>query len=141
MLRQLVVGMSHLLFEDMAVAVILKELGFGPSVMHEVAEFLRGGSCFNRIGVPELVDRAASEAHAHTWASTQGLGPILHTRAGSKPGDPLGDVVFNILESIVHKELEQEVGEHDGLWQLPPLPGNRALLFISNAPLPLFCCN
>ena len=57
--------------------------------------------------------------HTDTWHSTQGLGAITHTEMGSKPGDPLGDIVFDFLASRVLYEIDREAHEAGLIHDLP----------------------
>ena len=121
MLRQLVFGQAALPFDDAGVATIVRALGFGPDTMHHIAQALQGKSILQSINVPSELGRAVADAHSHTWVTTQGLRPIVEVRAGSRPGDPLGDIVFKILESHVHLELAKELGDTGTILSLPPV--------------------
>ena len=140
-LRQLVFGSNQLPFDDAGIAHIVHALGLPPSVMHHIASELSSQCILRRMDVPAVLSRSVAEAHAHTWFSTQGLGAVAQPRAGSRPGDPLGDVIFNILECHVHSRIEAVVKDHPAILVLPPLVPNRIPPFLDNDPAPVFFNN
>ena len=133
-IRQLVFGASELPFDDEGIARIVAALGLPPEVMHHIADELSKRSVLEEIGVPPPLLRPVAEAHAFTWFSTQGLESVVEPRAGSRPGDPLGDIIFNLLESYVHRKLTEQLAGHPAILHLPPLPPRLSPSFLKNEP-------
>ena len=62
------------------------------------------------------------ESYSATWFSTQGLSDLVRTRAGTKPGDPLGDILFNFIMAKVLWTLEGELKAAGVLDEVPHVP-------------------
>ena len=139
--RQLVLGSSELPFDDEAIARIVASLGLPPEVMHHLAKELSRMSVLEQAEVPLPLRRPVAEAHAHTWFSTQGLASVVEPRAGSRPGDPLGDIIFNFLEGHVHGKLADQLHGHPAILHLPPLPARLSPSFLDNEPAEVFFNN
>ena len=105
--------------DDESIARLISRMGFDPSVMHALAGHVADKGYLSRLGVPGQVIAGVRQSHDCSWFSTQGLGPVVHSRAGSKPGDPLGDIVFNFLG---HRVLECAQRELDKAGLLDWLP-------------------
>ena len=121
-LRQNLFGKEHMPCDDGTIAQIVRAMGFGPETMHEITAVVRESSLMKDLGVSTVLADATAEAHMHTWFSTQGLATIVRARSGSRPGDPLGDIIFSFLEFKVHGEIRTELGEESSTLKVPPLP-------------------
>ena len=123
--------MRELLFDssllDEQVAAALRACGFGPEVMHELAEHIRGQSIARQAGQHPHLRAILQQACANTWFSTQGVSTVVETKVGSRPGDPLGDVVYNFLATKVLQEVEKEAMSMDLVPMLPSVGGDHAL--------------
>eukprot|EP00969_Alexandrium_andersonii_P351353 15435234-Alexandrium_andersonii.AAC.1 len=81
------------------------------------------------------------ESHSCTWFSVQGLGTITQTEKGSKPGDPLGDLIFHFLVLVILEAAESELKERclvnpivvEGVSVCPALQAPRVLMPIDNS--------
>ena len=51
--------------------------------------------------------------------STEGIEEIVNSRSGSKPGDPLGDIIFSFAALSVLHELESALGDQGLLVKIP----------------------
>ena len=64
------------------------------------------------VGVPEHLSELAADVHTATWFSIPGTEGVTETILGTKPGDPLGDLLYNLLMLRVlralHYELDKE---------------------------------
>ena len=96
--RGLVYNNSY--FDD-RVAHILKHMNLGPDVMHDIAKHISHQSSLSAAGVSSHVASVVREIHSDAWHSTQGMPNITTTNLGSKPGDPLGDIIFHFLATRV----------------------------------------
>ena len=107
--------LRQLLFDtpitDTIIAFVIKGLGCGPEVMHELAKHIADQSFLADTSMSPYTRRCLQECHESTWFSTQGLQVVAGTEVGSIPGDPLGDIVFNFISSRVHGTLEVELHE------------------------------
>ena len=120
---------------DEQVAAALRACGFGPEVMHELAEQIRGESIAKQAGLHPHLQAILQQAHASTWFSTQGVSAVVETKVGSRPGDPVGDVVYNFLATKVLQEVEKEAMSRGVVPMLPSVGGEHTLA--QNAPLAL----
>ena len=94
-LRKLLTHEINELGHDERVARVLNEIGFGPVIMHDIAMKLSETSALDleRTNRQMLV----AETHSDTYFTTEGIGNAVSTVLGSKPGDPLGDVIYNFI--------------------------------------------
>ena len=64
------------------------------------------------VGAPEHLTELAADVHTATWFSIPGTEGVTETILGTKPGDPLGDLLYNLLMLRVlralHSELDKE---------------------------------
>ena len=59
------------------------------------------------------------ELHCNTWHTIQGVPDITQDHFGSKPGDPLGSIVFNYLEAAVLGKCEERARECGVIPKMP----------------------
>ena len=97
-------------FDD-RVAKILHSMNLAPEVMHDLANFISEQPALDSAGVSAHVSAAVREPHSDTWHSTQGMPNVTATYVGSKPGDPLGDIIFNFLACRVLSTFERQASE------------------------------
>ena len=57
--------------------------------------------------VPAQLVHLLSNIHRFSYFSMPGLHDVAHTHSGSKPGDPLGDIVFNMTMMILLYKCDQ----------------------------------
>eukprot|EP00969_Alexandrium_andersonii_P055158 2431116-Alexandrium_andersonii.AAC.1 len=53
-------------------------------------------------------------SHRHNWLSVSGTQSVVRYSQGSMPGDPWGDLVFELLQARVCRKLREEL-EQEGL--------------------------
>ena len=51
--------------------------------------------------------------YSNTWVSTQGVREVVATEDGSKPGDPLADIVWNLMNASVLDDIETQLIAHN----------------------------
>ena len=64
--------LSHAEVLDSQVAAAVKRLGFGPDVMHALAEHIAAGSVLSKAGMSRHAVQLRAEAHEDIWFTTQG---------------------------------------------------------------------
>eukprot|EP00969_Alexandrium_andersonii_P087178 3845514-Alexandrium_andersonii.AAC.1 len=74
------------------------------------------------MGVSSRLATAVEDTHTCAWFSTQGLQPIVSTSRGSKPGDPLGDVLYAFMSISIMEQCEQELVSEGLCVHLPEVP-------------------
>ena len=134
LVRQVVMGYDDLPVGDAAIITLLAALGFGPDSVHDLAHQLSQGSILEKADVPQEVRRAVGDAHSHTWFSVQGCRPVSEALSGSRPGDPLGDIIFNFVETSIHAEIGEGFADAPFVLVLPPLPEKLQTPFLPNDP-------
>jgi len=90
---------------DENIAAVFRATGFGSDIFREFCEVASGPSAFAQSGVPAIIDKLIAASHSLSWYSFEGLDEFVLTQQGSKPGDPLGDIVFAFLISKVLKHV------------------------------------
>ena len=108
--------------EDLEVAAILKTLGFAPSELREVIALIPQVSYMQACGMSATVAHSVREAHESSWFVVQGSSQVTLTRVGSKPGDPLGDLVFNWMMLKVRSAIDADLARQDLVERMPTLP-------------------
>ena len=100
--RELMFSEEHL---DTQVIQALQALSFGPDVLEQLKKLVQGLGALVQTGMDPHLVKVIAEAHQDTWFTTQGLVEAVVTKMGSRPGDPLGDIIYNFLATLVLKEI------------------------------------
>ena len=59
--------------------------------------------------MPKHISAFIADAHTATWCVTKGCGSICATSRCTKPGDPLGDALFNLLMASLLRQLHAKL--------------------------------
>ena len=94
------------------------------NIINEVMVLSMRRSVLAEAGVSPHVEIMTSLLHEHTWFATQGTPSIVRTQRGSRPGNCLGDILFNFLIARVMGEVEQRLIEADMRTPAPQLHAN-----------------
>eukprot|EP00974_Lingulodinium_polyedra_P099546 9641450-Lingulodinium_polyedra.AAC.1 len=77
-----------------AAAHIYATFNLPEAVMGDLHALLQHADSLELIGASRHLRLLVEAAHSHTWFCTQGVAEPSSSAAGSRPGDPLGDVFF-----------------------------------------------
>jgi len=88
---------------DAQAATIFKKCNMPLEAWLEFQNALRDPCAFQASGVSNILDKVVACAHASTWYTFDGLDTFVLTEQGSKPGDPLGDIIFAFLIAKIIK--------------------------------------
>ena len=88
---------------------LVESLCLAPHVKENLHKFLEGGDALSRMGLPEDLASAIRGAHENTWFSTQGCSTLVETLRGSRPGDPLGDFLYQALQALAIQEVRERL--------------------------------
>merc|ERR1712026_550839 len=97
-------------------------MGLPPESIHELARKSAEGSAnlFADTRMSQHLRALVGEVHASTWHTAQGSHAVTIDNFGTKPGDPLGSIVFNFLEQKVLARVQQRVEQAGVVLVLPP---------------------
>ena len=70
---------------------------FAEDGKHAIMNITLGSCAAKEAGVPEHLPELAADVHTAAWFSIRGTGGVTETILGTKPGDPLGDLLYNLL--------------------------------------------
>ena len=104
-LRQLLVPVLH----PLSIADTVDFSSFKGLEKQLLSEILLQPSALAQAGVPPHLAAIAADIHEATWFAVAGAPGIVSTICGSKPGDPLGDLMYNFLMARVIKNLRDEL--------------------------------
>jgi len=76
---------------------IFMQCNMPASVWPDFVDALREPEAFRASGVPSILSKIVGVAHGSTWYSIEGLSEFVLAEKGSKPADPLGDIIFAFL--------------------------------------------
>ena len=131
----------ELMFGDMGndeeVARVLAAHGFGPEMMHKIAQRAKQEAVLPAMGISAYFNTLLKEVHQDSWSTTQGLSDIFTTTTGTKPGDPLGSIIFDMMVTEVTSEIEKEASLQGLLFVMPPLQGMQLKFHDGEADLPM----
>ena len=102
---------------------ILDGLGLSQEEREEMAGLIAGEPAMREAGVQEHVAALAAEALSNTWFAIDGASGVACTRRGSRPGDPLADVVYAFLAARCLRSVRAELRAagllHQVAWNAP----------------------
>jgi hypothetical protein len=75
----------------------LAELSLDADVIEAIVSYVRDGDVLQRAGVPEELADLVRAVHASTWFASRGCTSLALTLGGSRAGNPLGDLLFNLV--------------------------------------------
>ena len=90
---------------DEEVARVCAAVKLPPDTMHELHQHLGRGPLLQTAGISSWASEAVSETLRDTWFRLPHQPEIVATRAGSRPGDSLSDLVFSFLFAKVLSQL------------------------------------
>ena len=102
---------------------VIRALSLNPECADQVRRICSGvaKSVLDDAGVPKQLQVMVAQLHHSIWFSTQGTSSVMHTEQGSRPGNSLGDIMFNFLVTRLMNQLERELDENKLLDELPRL--------------------
>ena len=76
---------------------VAEKFGLSPDAYQDMLTMLHSTTAMKEAGVPPFQEELTAEFHQGTWFATPHLSSLVQTSAGSRPGDPYADLVFNFL--------------------------------------------
>ena len=118
LIRELVFKCQH---GDTSLEHVLSSFHMPDDMVREIVGCSRD-TIMSCASVPPHLEALVANSHQCSWFSTNGISDIVGTGLGSKQGDPLGDIIFNLCMSALLKEIEQLATEQDLFTPLPIPP-------------------
>ena len=116
-------------FSDEAVARLFQTNGWQPALLHEFLAALKDPSAFEQAKVSPHLRFQVRACLQSTWFALRHIpGTLTHTGQGTRPGNPLADLLFAFLFSRVTSELHLQLDLAGLLDQFP-------LQWLPNVPL------
>ena len=63
--------------------------------------------------MPAHLRAILADTHTGTWFSVAGTQGVAVSRLGARPGDPFGDLMYNILAACIRGEIRQRAAAKD----------------------------
>ena len=102
----------------MQLQALLERFNLPASAIDDLVRELNEASMLREAGASQHAETLVAEIHQSTWFATPGLPKVTRTTAGSRPGDPYADVVFNFLFIRVLNALRPQLEELGVLFSL-----------------------
>ena len=81
----------------------------------EIQQLLNGASSQNASeGLSPHAARLVQDVLRGTYFQIRGLDEYVQTHRGTRPGDPVGDILFNLTMSLIVKDIQHDVEERTG---------------------------
>ena len=122
-------------FEDSRCATIhaFKQLGIGED---EIDRMLKDALTQNATsGLPAHAARLLRDVLSGTYFEVKGLDVCVQTHRGTRPGDPVGDILFNLCMSMIVHDVKVSVEENTQV----PWSGNAELVQDFTQHVPVAC--
>ena len=116
---------------DQHLCYAFTSLGIAPEDLHEVINTVTSEAAVEGVSMHcDLVLKGLFEA---THFSMDGVAGITHTSKGTRPGDPIADLLFNMAMRLIQRSVQRKLDEHhlqdlaqrphgDHLFAVPALP-------------------
>ena len=89
--------------------LVVDKFGLPPQTVQDLLAHLHSSSIMKEFGVPEFHEQMTAELHQSTWFSTPLLSTLVGTQAGTRPGNPFADLVFNYLFAYILRDLKDDL--------------------------------
>ena len=93
---------------DEYLAHAMKFLIIPPIYSQWLAELVEEGPVVAKAGVPPFFCRQRCDVLTHAWFGVQGSHELAYSWCGTRPGDPLGDVLFVRMCSVVLEDVREQ---------------------------------
>ena len=137
--REATTGMREMADMDRCVAKVLEHFSMPPASWETLLSLVRAGGAMHAAGASEHLRAVAEDLHADAFFVTQFAArqQVSRTRAGSRPGESMADVIFGLLYHQVLQQIHSEVCqqalaeplEYDGIPSLWPTPPSEHIWF------------
>ncbi len=106
----------------------VSRLGLEAGVIAAAQAFVAGGDFLQRAGVPEEVAALARMVHDSKWFAMSGCQAVVATPAGTRAGNPLGDLLFNLAFASLLRIVRARLEPAGLVVRLPDVPRSCLLL-------------
>ena len=76
--------------------------------MQWLREIVEEGPVVDKAGVPSFFQRQLCDVLTHAWFGTAASRELAYSWCGTRPGDPLGDILFVMLCSVVLADVREQ---------------------------------
>ena len=114
-LRQIATG-ARLADDDLA--LVLHRMGLGPESMSLIHDSMTKKCAYQELGAGPVQHQVLQETLEGTYFSYTGR-EFVQTYRGTRPGDSLADIVFNLVFSQVLAEVQKELEAQELLLHVP----------------------
>ena len=107
---------------DALLALVAQRLQLPPDALSDLHHLLRAPSGLESADMPPHLRRAILALYTNTHFVMHGQTDRVHTRLGSRPGDPFADVVFGYMFARILKDVEDKLRAAGVLETLHDIP-------------------
>ena len=117
LVRQLVIGMEE---TDAAMHRLLATLDLPSRALEELRGHLANMAAIPSAGTEAHAAKLAADLYRGTWFRLDQQAAVAFTRRGSRPGDPVADLVYAFSLAALNKALDGRLAAAGLLYQVPP---------------------
>ena len=104
---------------DALLAAVARRLQLPPEALSDLHALLQTPASIDQTDMPLHMRQALQALHTNTHFAMQGQHDRVHTRLGSRPGDPFADVIFGYMFSRILTTVERKLSEMEILETIP----------------------
>ena len=103
-------------FDDSAVLVAMHRIGIHPQEVHRLLHNAQSESAIRNIS-PHALRALLQDVLNTTCFEVEGLDEVAVTTRGTRPGDPIGDIAFNIMIAALLKDVTERISSTEAKWE------------------------
>eukprot|EP00435_Cladocopium_sp_Y103_P063510 s84_g25.t1 len=104
--------------EDDGFVVAMHRLGVHPDEVHRLLSNAQGDAAIRNISPHALA--VLRDVLRSTYFEIDGIPEVATTNRGTRPGDPIGDISFNLLMAVMLHDITQAIAGSDRVWEGSP---------------------
>eukprot|EP00435_Cladocopium_sp_Y103_P026129 s702_g6.t1 len=106
--------------DDTGFLIAMARLGIHPDQVQSMLQHASGEAAICNICPHAL--QLLQDVLRSTYFQIDGIPEVATTNRGTRPGDPIGDIAFNLLMAVLMKEITAEVQVNGRVWEGDPVP-------------------
>eukprot|EP00435_Cladocopium_sp_Y103_P032495 s3994_g8.t1 len=106
--------------DDTGFLIAMARLGIHPDQVQSMLQHASGEAAISNICPHAL--QLLQDVLRSTYFQIDGIPEVATTNRGTRPGDPIGDIAFNLLMAVLMKEITAAVQVNGRVWEGDPVP-------------------